>query len=59
MHNVLISDKRVFFSEVRDTNELGTLVKKLEILMISLNVRSYFICSQLLFVVSAFGNSVY
>nr|AQM49845.1 chromomethylase 3 [Boechera holboellii] len=35
--NVLISNKRVFFSEVRDTNELGTLVKKLEILMISLN----------------------
>ncbi|XP_010415637.1 PREDICTED: DNA (cytosine-5)-methyltransferase CMT3-like isoform X2 [Camelina sativa] len=35
--NALISDKRVFFSKVRDTNELGTLVKKLEILMISLN----------------------
>lgn len=39
---ILIDDKRVFFSEIRDTNELGLLEKKLNILMIPLNVCSYF-----------------
>ncbi|CAN8273538.1 unnamed protein product [Cochlearia groenlandica] len=36
-HKDLIDDKRVFFSEIRDTNALNSLVKKLNILMISLN----------------------
>ncbi|VVB06995.1 unnamed protein product [Arabis nemorensis] len=35
-HKDLINDKRVFFSEVRDTNPLNTLVKKLKISMIPL-----------------------
>ncbi|CAE5963589.1 unnamed protein product [Arabidopsis arenosa] len=34
---ILIDDKRVFFSEIRDTNELGLLEKKLNILMIPLS----------------------
>jgi len=39
---ILIKKKRVFFSEIQDTNELGLLEKKLNILMIPLNVCSYF-----------------
>jgi DNA (cytosine-5)-methyltransferase 1 len=34
---ILIKKKRVFFSEIQDTNELGLLEKKLNILMIPLN----------------------
>ncbi|KAL9311236.1 DNA (cytosine-5)-methyltransferase CMT3 [Arabidopsis thaliana] len=34
---ILINKKRVFFSEIQDTNEMGLLEKKLNILMIPLN----------------------
>ncbi|XP_006300392.2 DNA (cytosine-5)-methyltransferase CMT3 [Capsella rubella] len=37
MHSALINEKRVFFSKDRNTNELGTLLKRLKILMIPLN----------------------
>lgn len=58
-HKDLINDKRVFFSEIRDTNALNSLLKKLKISMVPLNVRSYFMYSiSLLLVVSIFGNLV-
>lgn len=39
-HGELINEKRLFFSEIRDINELNCLLKKLNILMIPLTVCS-------------------